>query len=219
MFKTQKAYFSIFLLWFPIVSISIYIGVLLSQPLGELLYANNGMSYSASNDGVLESTLSLLLLLGLFMGAGQWFVLNTKIKKAYFWIPATIIGLIFGSFISFIIIILVGDVLLNLGRHHYEVDVWIQGVTLLMTTGMIAGVFQWISLKRKLATSLKWSLVTGLSFTFSIIFSFIVDPYPTGNKFVSPTFSIFLGLITGIFVEPLIFRSEIENTIQKDHIT
>lgn len=79
MFKTIKTRF--FWLWFTIVTTFIFLGIILSLPIGQYLYEHNGLSVSAGNDGSVESIWSFLLLVGLFMGFGQWIVINTKIKK------------------------------------------------------------------------------------------------------------------------------------------
>ena len=158
MFKIEKKQFFFFLLWFLIVSVCIYLGALLSYPLGEYLYTHNGMSYSASNDGFFEGVLSLLLLTGLFMGFGEWVVINTKIKKAHNWILATLIGFALGSFISFLIFSLISVI----------VGKWIQMIGSLAGAGLFTGICQWVSLKTKITTSLRWSLVMASSFAIGM---------------------------------------------------
>ena len=198
MFKIEKKQFFFFLLWFLIVSVCIYLGALLSYPLGEYLYTHNGMSYSASNDGFFEGVLSLLLLTGLFMGFGEWVVINTKIKKAHNWILATLIGFALGSFISFLIFSLISVI----------VGKWIQMIGSLAGAGLFTGICQWVSLKRKITTSLRWSLVMASSFAIGMGLNSLIDYSSRATSFI--IFSITVGLISGIFVESLIFQPEIQ---------
>jgi len=198
MFKIEKKQFFFFLLWFLIVSVCIYLGALLSYPLGEYLYTHNGMSYSASNDGFFEGVLSLLLLTGLFMGFGEWVVINTKIKKAHNWILATLIGFALGSFISFLIFSLISVI----------VGKWIQMIGSLAGTGLFTGICQWVSLKRKITTSLRWSLVMASSFAIGMGLNSLIDYSSRATSFI--IFSITVGLISGIFVESLIVQPEIQ---------
>jgi len=196
MFKIEKKQFFFFLLWFLIVSVCIYLGALLSYPLGEYLYTHNGMSYSASNDGFFEGVLSLLLLTGLFMGFGEWVVINTKIKKAHNWILATLIGFALGSFISFLIFSLISVI----------VGKWIQMIGSLAGAGLFTGICQWVSLKRKITTSLRWSLVMASSFAIGMGLNSLIDYSSRATSFI--IFSITVGLISGIFVESLIVQPE-----------
>jgi len=198
MFKIEKKQFFFFLLWFLIVSVCIYLGALLSYPLGEYLYTHNGMSYSASNDGFFEGVLSLLLLTGLFMGFGEWVVINTKIKKAHNWILATLIGFALGSFISFLIFSLISVI----------VGKWIQMIGSLAGAGLFTGICQWVSLKRKITTSLRWSLVMASSFAIGMGLNSLIDYSSRATSFI--IFSITVGLISGIFVESLIVQPEIQ---------
>jgi len=198
MFKIEKKQFFFFLLWFLIVSVCIYLGALLSYPLGEYLYTHNGMSYSASNDGFFEGVLSLLLLTGLFMGFGEWVVINTKIKKSHNWILATLIGFALGSFISFLIFSLISVI----------VGKWIQMIGSLAGAGLFTGICQWVSLKRKITTSLRWSLVMASSFAIGMGLNSLIDYSSRATSFI--IFSITVGLISGIFVESLIVQPEIQ---------
>jgi len=156
------------------------------------------MSYSASNDGFFEGVLSLLLLTGLFMGFGEWVVINTKIKKAHNWILATLIGFALGSFISFLIFSLISVI----------VGKWIQMIGSLAGAGLFTGICQWVSLKRKITTSLRWSLVMASSFAIGMGLNSLIDYSSRATSFI--IFSITVGLISGIFVESLIVQPEIQ---------
>jgi hypothetical protein len=225
MIKTPKAYFSVMLLWFPVVSVSIYIALLLAIPLGDFLYERNGYSWSASNDGSFESILSLLLLVGLFMGFGQWIVMSTKIKKAYAWILATLIGLFIGIFISFYLFFFMGVIFSRFGE-YYRIYEWIWMIATFMGAGMFTGACQWVSIKRRLANSLKWALATGLSFTVGVLVMDIVRSYlidrPLGfvdHSLGQTILSVSIGLISGVFAEPLIIRPEIEKSDHQEIAT
>lgn len=206
MFNEQKAQF--FFLWSFVVSICIYLGILLSCPLGDFLYSHNGRSYSASNDGFSEGILSLLFLVGLFMGFGQWLIINTKIKRAYGWIFATLIGFTVGSLVSFWFFAVIDSIIAYKYQTVYD---WIWMIGTLAGAGIFTGICQWISLKRKLALSIKWSLVMALSFAIGIVLLFSVYQLGAGsisNEIGIITFSVTVGLISGAFAEPLLIRPE-----------
>jgi hypothetical protein len=201
MFKTQKTRF--FWLWFPVVSICIYLGIILSQPMGEFLYNHNGMSYSVSNDGLFEEVLSLLFLVGLFMGFGQWIVINTRIKQTYGWVPATLIGLGFGSVVSFFLFGLLSSIT---DQYPAFERILIIGAT--AGAGMFTGFCQWVSLKGETTDFLKWSLAMALSLVVGISFLFLVVFIPLAV--VTLLSSSAVGLISGVFAEPLLIESEIQ---------
>ena len=219
MLKIKEHISSFFLLWLTVVSISICLAILLAEPFGNFLYNNKGMSYSASNDGFFESILSLVFLVGLVMGFGQWIVINTKIKKAYSWILATIIGFSFGIFISFWGFVLLSSV----AGKYYKIFGWINMIGTLSGAGIFTGFCQWVSLKRKIAGALKWSLVTGMSFAIGfspfLLFPFLYSISPTTNpitRIISIVVSSgLIALVSGYFSEPLIIHSEIEKFAQK----
>jgi len=217
MFKMQKAHFFSILLWFPIVSISIGVALLLSLPLGTMLYDLGKNTFSANDDGFFYNVihiLPLILLVGLFMGFGQWIVINTKMKNTHSWILATLFGISFGSLVSFIILASIGEMLSLLSRYYYKIYDWIQIFGTITGAGVFTGICQWVSLKRKMADSLKWSLVTGLSFAIGSIFSTnLVNPQVDKYGFI--IFSITIGLISGAFVEPLIIRPETQDSNQR----
>jgi len=206
MLKIRKHISPFFLLWFTVVSISICIAVFLSSPLGEFIYKHNGKADSASNDGTVEFFLSFLFLVGLFMGFGQWVVINTKIKKTYGWILATLIGFSIGTFVSLWFFSLI----LRFSDKYYKIYDVIHLVGTLAGAGMFTGFCQWIYLKRKIADSLKWSLVNGLSFSMGFLPTSVVSGYPVDHPVawaISIIVSVALGtLISGCFVESLIIR-------------
>ena len=202
-----------FLWWLLVVSTCIYIGTLLSRPLADFLYAHNGILYSASNDGFFEGALSFLLSVGFFMGLGQWLVINAKIKRVYGWILATLIGFSAGSFISFIFFAFISSII------KYESHRFFDLFSIIGTgagAGIITGICQWISLRRKMAGITKWSLIMALSFTIGIIIltaSSVWTSFAESGLILS---IIVISLISGLFVEKLIIQPEIrqqENAI------
>jgi hypothetical protein len=206
MSETRKTHIKTFLLWFPLVSISIYIGLLLSSPLGEFLHNLRGVAPSASDDGFVEGNLALLFLVGLLMGVSQWLVINTRLKNVRNWISATLIGFSVSGFTFYMLAVLLASILSIFDVGYYPVDQWAQ-VSAVMVAGMFTGAFQWLSLKRQLAGSIKWSLITGLSFSIGAILGVLFSR----EQSMSPIFfSLGFGFISGIFVEPLIIRPGVE---------
>ncbi len=207
MLKIEKTHFSFFLLWFPTVSVCIYLGTLLAEPLGHYLYIHNGRGSSASNDGTWEGLIALMLLVGLFMGFGQWIAINTRIKKSYGWILATPIGFSVGSFISFWIFVRILPNLFQNVSEHYEVyqrvEEFIEWVGICAGIGIFTSVCQWVVLRRNYLSSFKWAAVTSLSFVIGGVLAILFDP---GRTVPFIIFSITVGLISGVFAEPLIIR-------------
>jgi hypothetical protein len=228
MLKIDKTQFSFFLLWFLIVSICISLGILLANPLGRYLYTFNSGPSSASNDGTAEELLAVMLLVGLFMGFGQWVAINTKIKRSYGWILATLIGFSVGSFISsWIFVRILPSFLQDLfvgmwpnffgyGRKYYEVyqqvEAFVMGLGICTGTGISTGICQWVALRRNYLSSFKWSAVMTLSFFIGgVLLNFLIslDYRSEAIRLFSITvFSIAVGLISGVFAEPLIIRPE-----------
>jgi uncharacterized membrane protein (UPF0182 family) len=202
-----------FLWWLLVGSTCIYIGMLLSRPLADFLYAHNVRSYSASNDGFFEGALSFLLSVGFFMGLGQWLVINAKIKRVYGWILATLIGFSAGSFISFIFFAFISSII------KYDYHRFFDLLSIIGTgagAGIITGICQWISLRRKMASAIKWSLVMALSFTISIIILTASSVWTSFSESGLILSIIVISLISGLFVEKLIIQPEIrqkENAI------
>ena len=137
-----------------------------------------------------------------------------KIKKAYSWILATLIGFFVGSFVSSFIFAFVGE-MLPIPDKYYSIIELIQMIGTLMGAGMLTGACQWVSLKRKLAHSLKWSLVSGLSFVIGILPMFFVQGYTVNFPIVREISIIasvgLVAIISGYFVEPLIIHPKIEH--------
>ncbi len=227
MLKIDKKQFSFFLLWFPLVSICIYLGILLSNPLGDYLYTFNTRGSAASNDGTVEDVLASMLLVGLFMGFGQWVAINTRIKRSYGWILATFIGFSVGSFISFWVLRILSNFLQDLffqmspnlfgyaGKYYeiyQQVEVFVLGFGLCTGTGVFTGICQWVALRRNYLSSFKWSAVMSLSyFIGSVLLSFLSSLDYRSEEirlFSIAIFSITVGLISGVFAEPLIIRPE-----------
>jgi hypothetical protein len=210
MIETRKTQIKTFLLWFSLVSIGIYSGLLLYKPLGEFLHDLRGVAPSASDDGFVESNLSLLFLVGLFMGISQWLVINTRLNKVRNWIVATLIGFSVTGFIFFILAVILNNILSSFGIGYYPAGQWVQ-VFAIMLAGMFTGAIQWLFLKRQLAGFMKWSLTTGLSFSVGAMLGVLFS----SEQSVFPIFfSLGFGFISGIFVEPLIIHPEIERSNQ-----
>ncbi len=197
-----------FLLWFAIVSASIYLGILLSIPLAKLLWEiDYGMPYCVEcNDHFFEEVLAFLLTVGLSMGIGQWIVINTQIKKAYGWIFATLFGFSVGVVVS---VMLFGTLSL-FGDQFYKVIGSVQILGAVAGAGMFTGFCQWISLRRKLADSLKWSLVMSLSYVMAVALALLAGRL--SREFGVVMFSIMIGLVSGVFAERLIIPCEHEDS-------
>ncbi len=228
MLKIEKTQFSFFSLWFLTVSICIYLGTLLADPLGHYLYSYNTRPSAASNDGTAEFILALNLLVGLFMGFGQWVAINTKINRSYGWILATFIGFSVGNFISFWIFVRIlpsflQDLFFQMwpnffgyGRKYYEVyqqvEAFVMGLGICTWTGISTGICQWVVLRRNYLSSLKWSAVMTLSFFIGGVLSSFLSSLDFRSEairlFSIAVFSITVGLISGVFAEPLIIRPE-----------
>ncbi len=183
MSNIKKPSTSFFLLWIFIVSISTLAAVLLGSKLIGVLW-NDNVPYG--NFNFEEEVLFQIFLIGLFMGFGEWVVLNIKFKKvhnqiSYYWFPATFIGLPVGCVISFFICIVASNILQPIGHYYYKIFEFISliifGFAFPFMSGAIVGTLQWLSLKREFKKSLKWelasghkwSLVSGSSFALSIL--------------------------------------------------
>ena len=208
MSETRKASSTFFLLWFFVVSISIYIGASLSSPLGDFLFSLHKNSYGPGMDRDFEEILSFIFLVSLLMGLSQWLVINTRSNISLSWIPATAISFTVGSFISFFILAYLSDIFLGLDVVSFWVAVY-------MMAGMGTGVCQWISVNKKLSKSFYWSLITGLSLSSGLFLMMVVSNYLTDKSVSSIAFSVTVGLISGIFAEPLIIHSKTDNTTQQ----
>jgi len=234
MLKIKKHISSFFLLWVIVVSVGITTATLLASPLGDLIFKLRGEEWSQWNDGSSENAFALIFLMGLFVAFGQWIVINTKLKKAYNWIPATFFGFLIGGIISSFIwgmLYQIGLALLpsppkwmDYFSYYYPIANQILDFATPMTTGMIAGMFQWVSLKRKVANSLKWSVITGLSLAIGILPMSLVPRLAQRNY---PIIGIITGIvsvllitsISGYFAESLIIRPAIDNLPQQETAT
>jgi len=193
MLRTNNSNFAIFLLWVFLVSIGALVGC--SLP---------GFLLIDFSDRDLDLMIFwTLLFAGLFIGLGQWIVINLRLKKTWYWIPATSIGYSFGGFVFFIFDF-VGTRLLHLDMHYFS------EYATLMATGMFTGVLQWLALKRKTATSLRWSLISGLSLLLggiAIDFMININTY-LADYFYILVFGLAIGLFSGVFIKPLILHPE-----------
>ena len=193
-----------FLLWLTLVSIGYFIG----SNLGDFLTRD-----FEDRDFALGSFL-VLALIGLFVGLGQWIVLNFKIKSIWQWIPATAIGFSCGGFLAYFFISLLGRRLLHLDIYldmYHGAYQWIEMTATLFVTGMFIGALQWIALKKTLITSLKWLLISGLSLAIGYdVAYYIAQTHSEYFSFSSIQFGaifvLIFGFITGAFAEGLIIR-------------
>ncbi|MBI5352338.1 MAG: hypothetical protein HZB50_06830 [Chloroflexi bacterium] len=202
MLKIDKYISSFLLLWVTVVSISICIAIALAGVLGEFLHNLREVAPSASDDGDYEFFLSTLLLVGLFIGIGQWGVISDKIKITNGWILASLVGFSIGGFVSFQLL----SFLPIFDFKYYMVYGAVQVIGAFTGAGMFMGFCQWVSLKRKIAGSLKWSLVNGLSFTVGLM---PIALLPSYLIFIFIFVSIgLIALISGYFVELLIILPE-----------
>jgi hypothetical protein len=213
MFKMLKTYFAIFLSWCLFVSV----GSLIGASLASFLTTNFFL---------------LLFLLGLFIGLGQWTVINFRLKRVWSWIPATAIGFPLGLYIS-IFVVSISFIILDFpetpsypeySEYSYSAylahsEVWNQWFELMvaMGTGVFTGLLQWLALQREMEPPLKWLLISGLSlaiaYKISVIFYHANANTPAYSSFSIPPWLIFglvFGLTTGAFVGPLLLRAEID---------
>jgi hypothetical protein len=201
MTKAHKAYFIFLLLWILLVSIGSLVGFSLSS----FLIKN----FSDRDLGL--GVFLLLISVGLFIGLGQWIAINSRLKKVWYWIPATTIGFSFGSFIAYFIIDFIGAGLLHLDTHYFSAYQLSQVIATMMAAGMFTGALQWLALKRKLKTSLIWSLTSGLSLVFGGVVMIFTINARLINYLDSSIFGLAFGLFTGLFAEPLLLRPESKN--------
>jgi hypothetical protein len=147
--------------------------------------------------------LTLITICGLFIGLGQWLMLRSIFENAWFWIPATAIGLSFGAFIGFFI------------RSLFWSNEMIDLIFILAFAGMFTGAVQWFALRRNFFGSPKWIIVSGVSWGIAI-FSNTLIKVPIGNWFLRNSIEgaiigIIVGIISGTFNNFLLiqFRSEL----------
>jgi len=205
MTNSRVASLKFFLLWLSLVSIGYFIG----SNLGEFLTRDFD-----DRDFALASFL-LLVLIGLFVGLGQWIAINSKIKSTWQWIPATAIGFSFGGFIAYFFVSLLEMGLMYVGM-YYSAYQWIEMNATLLVTGIFIGALQWIVLKKTLATSLKWLLISGLSLAVGYDVAYYVaqihsEYFSFGSIQFGAVFVLIFGFVTGAFAERLIIRPRLSS--------
>jgi len=197
--KAHKAYFQVLLLWIFLTTIIPSVGLLLALPF---------LSPFFNDDSQFASSLFLVLFIfGLLIGSAQWIAINSRLKTSWLWIPATAIGYPVGSFAIFLFSAIAVGLLLRLDQHYYKVSEYAREILTVGGAGMFTGTLQWLSLNRSLRTSFKWSLLSGLSTLLGFgalihISNILILPQFVGLLIWGPV----MGLVTGIFVEPLILR-------------
>ena len=152
----------------------------------------------------------------LFMSFGQWMILRTKLTRAWGWMPATTFGLPLGFFIGF----WVNEFL---PRSLY-VNEWIETWIMAGIAGVFTGLIQWLTLRRKLKDSLKWILMSALSWAVGInVTGFLFETYLSNLDFWYLNASIsgliigaLVGILSGVFVESTLMQTE-HNGILQDH--
>lgn len=132
-----------------------------------------------------------LLLLGLLLGIGQWFVLRAYLDKVCAWIPLTTIGLLAGIMLG-----------LSMGS-RFDAGDWIPSIPL--AVGTVLGIFQWPVLAREFDRSILWIPTSILSWTFGLglvlaVFSAFTT-HRTGS--FSLGFGMGLGLVCGLITGSL----------------
>src|SRR5688572_5428728 len=173
-----------------------------------------GFTFAGRFEGLFDDYYLRLFLLveiamgGLWISLGQWMILRMKLIATWGWIPATAIGLPVGFFVgSWINELLPGSIFAN---------EWVETYVMASAAGIFAGIFQWLASQRKLKSSLKWILVSALSWGIGITTTgFIFDTYFSNIDFgylFFPILGMFMGTIVGIisgtFVESALIQIE-----------
>ncbi len=152
----------------------------------------------------------LIFVLGLFVGMGEWFVIHSKVRNSWWWIPATAIGYSVGGFSFFVFVSWLEKFFI---RFAYQ-DAEVKTIVILILTGMLTGILQCLTLGKRLTIILQWALVSGLSHA-AVEFLIVYSPFH-GNGTVQTIASIIFGIIcvlafsflTGIFAGMAFVDSE-----------
>jgi hypothetical protein len=187
------------------------IGMALGLSIGFALVRVFGDNFAYQSE-----TLFLLFLItlgGLFIGLGQCFILRTKLRNVWLWVPATTIGLPLGFFTSF----WTNEFLLN----FISIDDWAYSFLLSSFTGMFLGLLQGVSLHRNSTYLFRWVIITGLSWGLSmVIIGDIFVSYLQSIEFIPYGFlywmivGLFIGMVVGVingaYVEITLFNYKFE---------
>ncbi len=151
---------SFWLLWMLATSISSVIGFAVGGILVQFF----------DNREFALSLLAFLTVWGLVIGVGQWMILRTKLTKAWGWIPATAIGLPSGLFFGYWVIYNL------LGPSFRNENEMLPAFLTSTIAGITTGTLQWFVLRGTIKKSLRWILVSTISWGLGIAaLSFIGD--------------------------------------------
>jgi hypothetical protein len=151
------------------------------------------------------------LVCGILMGAGQWAILSTRLKKIWLWIPFTGIGFPVGFFLGSLAGVFVGE--------GFLIAV-IAGAIL----GTILGVSQWSVLCKKVKNSIWWIPISILSWTVGVTFTlenqnlisfeqFGGDPIFQSGVVIGILLGISVGVMSGVSIVFLLRRTSAIATI------
>ena len=168
--------------------------------------------------GAKMSALVASPLAGLCIGFGQLVILGSTLKGVWRWASATAIGLPLGYSI--------GGSVIDLLFAPFSPYAWVQVALAASIAGLFIGLLQWLALGRKWKDALRWMLVSALSWGIGITatFSFIDDRYllniylgylsaPIGGLFLG----VFVGIISGVFVESILMQTEHKDIVVFSH--
>ena len=198
--QKKKWSIPIWLLWTILTSISFGIGIV---AVNEFLRLDT--------DTYLYLFFVELAVIGLFPSIGQWLFLQKQIKKSWLWMPATALGLPLGFFL-FYAISLAFSLIVGILFPNSSIDLYsINGFDLfspigLFVTGLIIGILQWLSIGNEMKNSLKWGLISALSWGGTFLF---IPLFLSLNSFtLGSAAGLIIGLISGTFVETIIIDSK-----------
>lgn len=142
---------------------------------------------------------------GLLTGVGQWLLLRRRVETTGKWILATLLGLPLGFFIGFWVSMF-----------------WVNSFIISTVAGTFTGALQWFSIHKTLKGSIKWVLVSALSWGLGVTgASFIFESYRDTIRFdfgygnytsLGIMIGLIAGAISGIFVESTLITSEQNNS-------
>ena len=207
MTKIQLSNKSLWVSWIIVTSMGMSLGLSFGFALVRVFNDNFAYKYE---------TLFLLFLItlgGLFIGLGQYFILRTKLRNVWLWVPATTIGLPLGFFINFWAI--------DFSLRFISFDDWVYTFLWSSFTGIFLGLLQGVSLHRTSTFLFRWVIVTGLSWGLSMTFiggifvSYLqsIEFIPYGFLYwmiVGSCIGIVVGAINGAFVETTFFNYKFE---------
>jgi hypothetical protein len=107
-------------------------------------------------------------ILGLFLGVGQWLLLRRHIRKAGWWVLATVVGCAVAGSVKWvqgpIMDQIAFEVAAGLGEIGWEIVMPLMGIGLGLifegATGLVVGSAQWLVLQRQVPRAGRWVLVS-----------------------------------------------------------